>query len=272
MLYKLSDGTSSVDIDPTRGLNVSENRIRDYIQKKDGKPDTYEFGSGEEYQIPLINIKQDKASQLFSWWEDQEVLTFTPDQASSGDTIQMIIDGVEKPLDVWHHLFDSKYAGTLILHEVSSQSFSSSHVSVSRSESCSSFTASESCSTGSSTSCSVDTISTSGSWSTGWDDSWSTSRSCSTSVSSSDSRTCSTFSSSLGYPWNQYQDFSFCTDITVPVTLSSCSNISSKGSSQSSGEIDIDILSTSCSLDPSSTSCSESAGGISCSNSAGGIS
>lgn len=269
-LYKLSDGTSSVDIDPTRGLNIPETRIRQHIEGKD-KPDDHEWGNAAKYEIPLINLTKARADQLLAWWTDMDVLTFTPDQASSGATFQMIIDGVERPLNMWHHKFDSKYAGNLVLAEVSSQSVSSSQVSDSRSESCSSFVASESCSLSVSRSCSVFLTSVSGSISVGDDPSDSTSRSCSDSVSSSESRSCFSYSLSLGPPANQYVILSACGDVAVPVTVSSCEDQSSLGSSRSSGRIAVSFTDSSCE-NLSTSSCSESAAGTSCSNSAGGIS
>lgn len=271
-LYKLEDGTSSVDFTPIRGLNVVENRIRQHTQNKEGVGDDYEWGNAEKYEIPLINLTKTRADQLLTWWTDMEVLTFTPNQASSGQTIQMIIDGVERPLNQWHHKFKSKYAGNLVLCEVSSQSFSSSHISVSRSESCSSFDSSQSCNFNSSISCNVFLTSVSDSISVGDDDSYSTSRSCSQSVSDSTSRSCFEYSISLGPPANQYVSLSACGDVDVPVSVSSCEDQSSLGSSRSSGIVAVSFTDSSCSLDPSSTSCSVSAAGISCSNSAGGIS
>ena len=143
-LYKLSDGTSSVDISPIRGLNIPETRIRQHTENKEGKSDDHEWGNAEAYDVPLINITKARADQLSTWWENMEVLTFTPDQGAPGTTFQMVIDDIGRPLNQWHHEFKSKYAGMIRLREVSSQSFSSSHISVSKSRSCSSWDASES--------------------------------------------------------------------------------------------------------------------------------
>ena len=268
-LYKLSDGTSSVDMDPTRGLNIPENRIRQLIETKAGKPDSYEFGAAEKYEIPLININKTESDRLLSWWQNQDALTFTPDQASSFQTFQMIIDGIKRPMDMWHDRFKSKYAGTLVLHEVSSQSFSSSQVSVSQSLSCSSFNSSRSFGYSSSLSCSNYLAATSDSSSFGYDGSYSTSRSCSQSVSDSDSRACSTYSFSVS---GGYVTTSDCADVAIPVSVSSCEDLSSLGSSRSLGVIPVPTFSNSCSLDPLVSSLSTSAAGQSCSNSAGGIS
>lgn len=270
-LYKLSDGTSSVDMSPTRGLNIPETRIRQHIGTKEGPTDTHEWGNAEKYEIPLINLTKTRADQLTTWWENMEVLAFTPDQASSGETIQMVIDGVERPLNQWHHKFKSKYAGNLILCEVSSQSFSSSQVSVSQSKSCSSFDASESCSPSLSRSCSVFLTSVSGSISVGDDDSFSNSRSCSGSVSGSTSRSCFSYSFQPASPSQPLITLSACGDVIVSVSVSSCEDLSSLGSSRSSGRIGVSFTDSSCEDLPDS-SCSESAAGISCSNSAGGIS
>lgn len=271
-LYKLEDGTSSVDLSPVRGLNIPETRVRELIETKAGKPDAYEWGNAEKYEIPLINITKANADQLLDWWENMDVLTFTPDQASPSATIQMIIDGIERPLNMWHHEFKSKYAGMAVLCEVSSESFSSSHVSVSKSESCSSFNSSASLGFSQSLSCSAFVVTSSRSSSVGDDDSFSTSRSCSQSVSRSSSRSCFSYSISLGPPNNFYVTLSQCGNAVGNVSVSSCEDQSSLGSSRSSGVIETVTNSQSCSLDPSVSSESTSAAGTSCSNSAGGIS
>ena len=263
----------SVDLKPIRGYNVPENRIRQLVETKAGKADSYEFGSAEKYEIPLINVTKADAAQLLSWWEDVKVLTFTPDQASSAQTFQMVIDGVVRPLNMWHDRFKSKYAGTVILHEVSSQSFSSSQVSLSKSKSCSSFDSSRSLGFESSLSCSAFLAASSRSSSEGYDDSYSTSRSCSQSVSVSESRSCSNYSYRPGgSPSTPLLYSKSCSVYDINVSLSSCEDQSSLGSSRSTGVIEIPTFSQSCSLDPSSSSLSTSAAGKSCSNSAGGIS
>jgi len=252
--------------------------------------------------VPLINLTKTKADRLLSWWEDMSVLTFTPDQAAPGTTHQMIIDGVERPLNMWAHLFDTKYAGMLRLCEVSSQSFSSSHVSVSQSESCSEFDASTSVSTYTSTSCSSFLYFLSRSSSQGIDvvedasESTSVSRSCSYSVSQSESesesvsRSCSAeestslYSSYIGGGWSYLSSISYgssCEDLSSGsgsagnVSVSSCEDLSSVSGSDSRsssiGVLNIVFYSESCSEDPVATSGSVSAAGESCSNSAGGI-
>lgn len=273
-LYKLSDGTSSVDFDPTRGHNIPETRIRQHIEGTD-KPDDHEWGNAEKYEVPLINLTKARADQLLEWWTDMEPLTFTPDQASPGDTIQMIIDGVERPLNMWHHKFDSKHAGNLVLCEVSSQSFSSSHVSASQSESCSSFDASRSCSLSTSHSCSVFINSVSNSLSQR------VTSSCSGSFSGSVSHSCSldTQASCSTYSFDADPDPSRVFYITASscshspsCSRSSSGSVSASCSESSSGEeIAVPFFDSSC-ADPSVSSCSESPAGISCSNSAGGIS
>ncbi len=302
-LYKLDDGTSSVMLDPTRGLNIPENRIRQLVETKDGKPDVYEFGAAEEYQIPLINIPSAKAEQLHTWWEEQKVLTLTPDQASLGDVIGMIIDGIKRPLNVWAQLFDSKYAGMLQLNEVSSISFSPSQVSISGSRSCSNFEESESCSQFPSISKSTFPTFISRSSSVGVDvvedasRSGSISRSCSESFSESNSisysvsRSCSDYLSESFYSSYMSGGYSFlsglfelssCEDLSSRdndpgvLSISSCEDLSSvSGSdsrSSSAGVIPVIFSSYSGSLNPAESSCSESVAGESCSESAGGIS
>lgn len=268
-LYKLEDGTSSVDLSPVRGLNIPETRIREHIETKEGPTDTHEWGNAEKYEVPLINITKARADKLLDWWENMTELTFTPDP---GSPIQMMIDSIDRPLNMWHHQFDTKYAGMLRLCEVSSQSFSSSQVSVSKSESCSSFGASASLGFESSESCSNFLVDSSRSSSVGDDDSYSTSRSCSQSVSRSSSRSCFSFSISLGPPHNFYVTLSECGNAVANVSVSSCEDQSSLGSSRSSGVIETITNSQSCSLDPSKSSESTSAAGTSCSESAGGIS
>lgn len=302
-LYKLSDGTSSVDMSPIRGHNVPETRIREHIETKEGKPDTHEWGSAEKYEIPLINLTKTRADQLLDWWENMNVLTFTPDQGAPGTTYQMVIDGVERPVDMWHHEFDTKYAGNLILCEVSSQSFSSSHVSVSKSKSCSSVNSSTFYSTFSSLSCSLQLIFASQSSSEGSDlvedasESTSVSRSCSDiestsySTSYSLSRSCSDFellfssSSYIGGGWSYFEwteESSSCEDLSSGSSSgsgssgSSCEDLSSVSGSDSYsvsvGVIPQLVYSDSCSLDPATSDTVVSVGHESCSESAGGIS
>lgn len=276
-LYKLSDGTSSVDLSPTRGLNIPETRIRELIETKAGKPDAYEWGSAEKYEIPLINITKANADQLLDWWENMDALTFTPDQGSPGDTIQMIIDGIERPLNMWHKEFDSKYAGMAVLCEVSSQSFSSSHVSVSKSKSCSSKSDSESCEISATLSCSLVFLGVSRSSSQGRVsvpvESCSTHRSCSTFSTSDVFISCSTFSQLIE---SDYWTASSCETTSLVGSDSSCQNLSSCSDSISisisDGVVRLTLHSQVCSLDPSGESCSDSVQPESCSVSAGGIS
>lgn len=299
-LYKLEDGTSSVDMSPVRGLNIPETRIREHIETKEGPTDTHEWGNAEKYEVPLINITKARADKLLDWWENMTELTFTPDP---GSPIQMMIDSIERPLNMWHHVFDDKYAGMLRLCEVSSQSFSSSQVSVSKSESCSSFNSSQSCADFSSLSCSTFLTFVSHSSSIGIDivddasRSSSISRSCSESLSESDSisystsRSCSDapstslFSSYIGGGYSylsSVSQFSSCEEISSRdndpgiVSVSSCEDLSqvsgSDSRSSSTGVIAVSFTSQSCSLNSASTSCSVSAAGTSCSVSAGGIS
>lgn len=276
-LYKLSDGTSSVDLSPTRGLNIPETRVRELIETKAGKPDAYEWGNAEKYEIPLVNITKVNADQLLDWWENMDVLTFTPDQASPGDTIQMIIDGIERPVNMWHHKFDDKYAGMAILCEVSSQSFSVSQVSVSGSRSCSFGSASESCGISANLSCSLVFLGISRS---SFVDavpvlleSCSTFRSCSTFSTSDLFISCSTVSQFIG---SKYWTTSSCDTTSLVTSDSSCDDVSSCSDSisdsRSSGVGQLTLNSESCSLDPSDQSCSNSVQPESCSVSAGGIS
>ncbi len=276
-LYKLSDGTSSVDMSPTRGLNIPETRVRQLIETKAGKPDAYEWGSAEKYKIPLINITKANADQLLDWWENMDVLTFTADQASPGDTIQMIIDGIVRPVNMWHHKFDDKYAGMAVLCEVSSQSFSSSHVSVSKSQSCSSGSDSESCGNSPSLSCLPLFFGISRSSSQGRVsvpvESCSTYRSCSTFSTSDLLISCSTVSSLID---SVYWTTSSCDTTSLVDSDSSCEDKSSCSDSisisVSDGIVQVTLNSQSCSLDPSEQSCSNSVQPESCSVSAGGIS
>lgn len=281
-LYKLEDGTSSVDMSPQRGLNIPETRIREHIEAKEGHADTHEWGNAEKYEIPLINITKARANQLLDWWLNMEVLTFTPDP---GDPIQMVIDGIERPLNMWHHLFDDKYAGMLRLCEVSSQSFSSSHVSVSKSESCSSFDSSPSCADFSSLSCStfLTFVSHSSSLGVDADDSvlvqnvsCSTYRSCSDSESYSNSTSYSTFrscSESESYSVSRSCSEDLSTQLfssfisggyshlSSVLTLSSCEDLSSRSASSSCDDVS-DGIETSSRIATSScedlSSCSDS--------------
>ena len=270
-LYKLSDGTSSVDISPIRGLNIAENRIRQTVISKEGLSDTHEWGNAELYEVPLINLTKVRADKLLEWWLDLEVLTFTPDQGAPATTYQMIIDGIERPLDMWLHRFDDKYAGTLRLYEVSSQSFSSSYISVSKSRSCSSGSNSKSTTFNPSLSCSAYVLGVSRSSSVGQDpvEVIVEDASCTPAPDCEEIRVCSTWSSS-------YQDtmitYSSCSDSESCESSQSCSDSVSVSVSTSTGVIEVTFGSQSCSLNPSSESYSESVQGESCSESAGGIS
>ena len=299
-LYKIEDGTSSVDMNPTRGWMIPETRIREHTETKEGPTDTHEWGNAEKHEVPLINLTKARADKLLEWWEDMVELTITP---PVGSPFQAIIDGIERPLNMWHHEFDTKYAGMLRLCEVSSQSFSSSFVSVSKSASCSSFDASQSEFLSASKSCSGFLTFVSHSSSQGIDivedasRSSSISRSCSESLSESDSisystsRSCSDalstslFSSYIGGGYSylsSVSQFSSCEDLSsrdndpALLSVSSCEDLSSVSGSDSRssslGVIVLSFTSQSCSLDPSETSQSESAAGTSCSLSAGGIS
>lgn len=266
-LYKLEDGTSSVDMSPVRGWLIPETRIREHTETKEGPTDTHEWGNAEKHEVPLINLTKARADKLLEWWENMKELTVTP---PVGSPFQAIIDGVDRPLNMWHHQFDSKYAGMLRLCEVSSQSFSSSHVSVSKSQSCSSFNSSRSLGLSPSLSCSEFLLGISRSSSVGIDIVIIEDVSCSTRSSICETifqASCSTFSSFVEF---FYVTLSSCSKSRSCSDSKSCSDSASRSSSV--GVIERIFTSESCSLDPSETSRSASAAGTSCSVSAGGIS
>lgn len=208
--YRITDGTSSLDISPIRGQNDPENRGRDLMVNKAGVTDAHDWGGKNVYEVPFNNLSKTKAEQLLTWWDSLTVLTFTPDlQGAPGTTKSVLIDEVPRPVQMWGGNWDNLFAGQITLYEVSSQSFSSSSQSVSGSRSCSP-SHSESVSAGSSTSCSTESlISTSLSWSSSRSCSDSGSSSCETTVSvsggsSSDTRSCSTsLSTSCSYSSSQ---------------------------------------------------------------------
>ena len=251
-IYKLSDGTSSVDLSPIRGLNVPENPIREHLTTKAGISDDYEWGNAEQYDIPLINLSKAQSDQLLAWWLDMTKLTFTPDQGAPGTTYDVIIDGNDRPLDMWHIQFDEKFAGILKLCEVSSESFSSSHISVSQSQSCSTH--------------------------------YSTSCSTFSSISQSEYIVGVESSSSCWYAWSylsQYSTFEYI-DIysssnsasgwiywTESSSTSAYEYLSS--SSYSCIEYTLTVGSYSGSLNPQVSECDNSVIEVSCSESAGGI-
>ena len=265
-IYKITDGTSSIDISPIRGQNEPEARGREILRGKDGKEDVHEWGGTDVYETPFNNVSEAEADLLIDWWVNMTTLTFTPDlQGDPGTTLEVKIAEVARPMQVWGGDWDTLFAGMLTLYGISSMSFSSSSQSVSGSTSCSSLSDSSSCSTGSSLSCSVflsvsrssmasESCSPSGSVSAFSCDDPQESSSCSTFVSisedsSSEGRSCSTASLSQ-----------------------SCARSTSDSVSCSESEhvFDINISLSSCSEDASDVSCSFSEGSQSCSESGAG--
>lgn len=243
--YRITDGTSSVDISPIRGQNDPENRGRELMRNKAGITDAYDWGGKNVYEVPFNGLSKARADQLVTWWDNLTVLTFTPDlQGASGTTKSVVIDEVPRPAQMWGGDWDTLFAGLLTLYEVSSQSFSSSSQSVSGSRSCSaSYSLSES--VGSSLSCSVESL-----FSTSL--SFSSSRSCSGSDSSgSRSSSCETIVSVSG---SSSSDERSC-------STSSVSRSASDSCSYSSSQVPVEVFigtSTSCSTDNSDVSGSSS--------------
>lgn len=192
-------------------------------------------------------------------------------------TYQMVIDGIARPLNMWHDKFDEKYAGMVRLCEVSSQSFSSSHISVSKSQSCSPASDSESCGISASKSCSDFIIGEFSEAISGTIEvtvhSCSTYRSCSTFSTSDLFTSCSTFSVSTS---TRYVTNVSCSEGSVVGSNSSCQDLSScedsVSDSLSTAVITTTVGSQSCSLDSAAEECSTSDIPESCSISAGGIS
>jgi hypothetical protein len=245
--YRITDGTSSVDISPIRGQNDPENRGREVMTNKAGVGDAYDWGGKNVYEVPFNALSEANADQLITWWNNLTVLTFTPDlQGAPGTTKSVLIDEVPRPVQMWGGNWDTLFAGLITLYEVSSQSFSSSSQSVSGSRSCSaSYSVSQS--VGSSRSCSTgDVFSTSLSWSS--------SRSCSTSYSSS----CENLVSISGSSSSDYR---------------SCSTSGSISCSYSSSQVPVVVDigdESSCSLNPSGAVSGSSSDFSSCSVSGAG--
>lgn len=266
-IYRLTDGTSSMDISPIRGQNEPESRGRQILKGKDGKEDVHEYGGKNVWEVPLNDVSEAKADLLVTWWTEMTTMILTPDLPSASNTqFEVKIAEIKRPMQMWGGDWDTLFAGMLTLYEISSISFSSSSESVSGSTSCSSISPSESCSTGSSLSCSLFLFSVDHdrSCSTESSDSCSTSvsRSCSLSTSLSLSRSCSLVSPSV----------SVCVNVSFSVTVSSCADLSSVSCSESLGSscdtIVTSHVSQSCSNDPAGIiSCSDSDGDESCSES-----
>lgn len=268
-IYKITDGTSSIDISPIRGQNEPESRGREILRGKDGKEDAHEWGGKDVYETPFNNVSKADADLLIDWWINMTTLTLTPDlQNDPGTTLEVKIAEVTRPMQMWGGDWDTLFAGMLTLYQISSVSFSSSSLSVSGSTSCSSRSRSESCSTGSSLSCSVFLASVAHETSCSTESSISESDSCSgsysTSCSTSVSRSCSVSVSS-----------SICSDLSS-TSCSSSRSLSCSGSGSESVGSSCEIITTSfvgqsCSNDSSGdVSCSKSAGGQSCSESGAG--
>lgn len=262
-IYKITDGTSSIDISPIRGQNEPESRGRQILRAKDGKEDAHEWGGKDVYETPFNNVSEADADLLIDWWENMTTLTFTPDlQNDPGTTLEVKIAEQVRPMQMWGGDWDTLFAGMLTLYQISSVSFSSSSLSVSGSTSCSSRSRSESCSTGSSLSCSVFLISVSDSVSVGVDVESSGSASLISCDDPVESSSCSTFISISGSSSSVGQSCSIASLSQSCAFSTSYSN----SSSVSSGIIAVSFASQSCSNDSSGdVSCSDSAGGQSCS-------
>jgi hypothetical protein len=260
-IYRIDDGTSSIDISPIRGQNEPENRGRDIIRAKDGKEDAHEWGGKDVYETPFNNVSKAEADLLIDWWENMTTLTFTPDlQGAPGTTLEVKIAEMKRPMQMWGGDWDTLFAGLLTLYQISSISFSSSSQSVSGSTSCSSLSDSSSCSTGSSKSCSVFLISVSQSSSQGIDN-------VSVSLSSCENLSVSSCSLSVSISGSVGVSLLSCSDSVSR----SCSTSVSVSESESVGVIGVSFTSQSCSNDPAGDiSCSLSAGGQSCSLSGAG--
>jgi hypothetical protein len=269
-IYKITDGTSSIDISPIRGQNEPESRGREVLRGKDGKEDVYEWGGTEVYEMPFNNVSKTEADLLIDWWVNMTTLTFTPDlQGAPGTTREVKIAEMTRPMQMWGGDWDTLFAGMLTLYQISSVSFSSSSQSVSPSKSCSSLSQSQSCSTGSSSSCLFIVTSVS--------DSRSSSRSCSSSVSrscsSSLSRSCSeSVSRSCFDSVSSGVSLSVCGNVSVSSCedLSVCGNVSVSSCDFIADAVGVSFTSRSCSEDVSVVSCSSSVGGQSCSESGAG--
>lgn len=262
-IYRIDDGTSSVDISPIRGQNEPESRGREVLRGKDGREDAHEWGGVEVYETPFNAVSKAEADLMIDWWENMTTLTFTPDlQGAPGTTRIVKIAEEVRPMQMWGGDWDTLFAGMLTLYQVSSVSFSSSSESISGSTSCSSISASESCSTGSSLSCSVFLISVSDSQSCAVN---SVSESCSTGDSSSLS--CSTSTSISCSISTSVSSCSTGTSQSCSLSQSSFLIFSCSGSgSVSCGIVGVSFTSQSCSNDSSGdVSCSNSDGDESCS-------
>lgn len=274
-IYRIDDGTSSIDISPIRGQNEPENRGRQILRGKDGKEDAHEWGGKQVFEAPFNNVSEVEADLLIDWWINMKTLELTPDlQNNPGTTLEVKIAEVTRPMQMWGGDWDTLFAGLLTLYEISSVSFSASSESVSGSKSCSEIPSSRSCSTGSSSSCAnvVISVSTSESRSSSLSCSYSTSLSCS--YSSSRSCSASDFSSCSASSHESGVGQSCSTGSSKSCSHSSsrsCSDSSSRSCSASVGVlgIGVDIISRSCSS-LSFSSCSTSESSQSCSESGAG--
>lgn len=256
--YRITDGTSSVDISPVRGQNDPENRGREVMVNKAGVTDAHDWGGKNVYELPFNGLSKARADQLIAWWENLTVLTFTPDlQGDAGTTKSVLIDEVPRPVQMWGGNWDTLFAGLLTLYEVSSISFSSSSQSVSASKSCSVPSASQSFSIGSTSSCANLALSSRSSF-----HSTSCSSSGSLSVGSCDDPVVSSSCSSG-------ESTQSCSTASVSQSCETSTSYSDS-CSVSSGVSTVSFASRSCSIDPSVSSFSTSEGSTSCSVSGAG--
>lgn len=126
---KLVVGATTIELSPTEGMNRPEARSREINKVHGARVEIHEFGAQEAYELPLLKIAKADADNINDWYDNMNVITFTPDlQGDPGTTIPTIIANKDRPLQMRARegKFDDKYIGTLELYETSSSSFSSS--------------------------------------------------------------------------------------------------------------------------------------------------
>ena len=122
-VMKLTYSATNVEFSPRPGYRVPQRRKRTVIEALDGTPYIYEWGSKGRWEIPLDNISITDKSNLTSWWESMNTLTFTPNVPGAPSTTNSVfIVNEEAPFSLMfvgeYETSGAKYEGTLILQEV----------------------------------------------------------------------------------------------------------------------------------------------------------
>lgn len=119
MLMKLVDSLSvEVSFSPRPDYQSPDDQNRMVKYAIDGTPHIIKPYKKKRYSIPLNNVNLTNASQIITWWEDLEQLTFYPDlENTPATTYTVMITQSQSPLSLMFPKTDI-YEGTLEVREV----------------------------------------------------------------------------------------------------------------------------------------------------------